>query len=606
MKTINFPVFIILILVMNSIIYSQAGKNNDSPGLVYSTFLGGSGNDATWWLDEPAIDSEGNICLALDTDSRDFPVTENAYNRAYNGGNHWGMEDIAIVKFNVERNRLSYSSYFGGSNGPEFVSQIVASGNELYITGNLGSSNFPVTENAFDKTFNGPDFRHADAFISKFDNNNLVYSSFIGTSGNEGASNLFINNKNELVVITQLAKPDEFIITSKFYNGILNPEYAYTSVLRFNASGDSLLSASQLGPVWGLVGAIDDSGYIYLTGSTSDSTFPVTNDSYDNTYNGGDKIHKGDFFITKLSPAADSIIFSTFIGGTGDESYPKIVLDKDYNIILFGTTESNDYPLTENAIQKIRKGVRDFVITKLSRDGKEIVYSSLIGSTEISAESNSEIAIHKNGDVYLAGSTDGPDFPVTPNALSAVNNGKRDIFFTILNNTLDEIKYSTYLGGQEDDMLPSLIFNDDENAVIIGTTSSPDFPVTSGCYDSTFNGGNDLFICAFNSFTPTTFINTGSINTPERIFINQNYPNPFNPSTTINYRLSESSDVKLKIYNSLGQEIKTLVDSFRHAGEHSVIWNATDNKGHQVSQGVYYYSLVSGDINLQKKMILIK
>lgn len=471
------------------------GLNTRAQQLVYSSFLGGSGNDATWWLDNMAVDENGNICLAIDTDSKDFPVTEDAYDKTYNGGNKWGMEDIAIVKLSIENNRLEYSTYFGGS-GPEFVTQLFCRGNYLYLTGNHGSKDFPISDNAYDSDFNGPDFRHADGFISVFNKNELITSSHIGTTGNEGGYNISVNEKNNIVVTTQLSIPDELGLTNN-YSEMANSDAAYACILLFNSKGDSLLSSLQLGLASSLSSVIDDEGYVYLAGSTSDLNFPVTSGVYDTGFNGGNKAYKGDFFITKLSPDLDEIIFSTYIGGSGDESYPKIVIDKDKNIVLFGITESEDYPLTENAYQSLRKGTRDFVLTKLSADGKNILYSTLFGSHENDTENNAEIAINNNGELCLSGCTDGTDFPVTQNAFQLVNNGKKDLFLTMLSNDLQQIKYSTYLGGEEDDMLPSLLFADDKNVVLCGTSLSPDFPVSYCAYCDKLNGNSDVVLVQF-------------------------------------------------------------------------------------------------------------
>jgi uncharacterized protein (TIGR02145 family) len=93
---------------------------------------------------------------------------------------------------------------------------------------------------------------------------------------------------------------------------------------------------------------------------------------------------------------------------------------------------------------------------------------------------------------------------------------------------------------------------------------------------------------------------------PNEIKLNQNYPNPFNPSTVISYQLSESSNVKIKIYDMLGREIKTLVDSFQNTGEHSVVWNGIDGIDNLVSSGIYFYQLETDKTNLQKKMILVR
>jgi len=482
---------IILILIYCIVM----GLNTHAQQLVYSSFLGGSGNDATWWLDNMAVDENGNICLAIDTDSKDFPFTEDAYDKTYNGGNKWGMEDIAIVKFSIENNRLEYSSYFGGS-GPEFVTQLFCRNDFLYLTGNHGSMDFPVTPDAYDNDFNGPDFRHADGFMSVFNKNELIASSHIGTTGNEGGYSISVNEKNNIVVTTQLSIPDELGLTNN-YSEMANSDAAYACILLFNPKGDSLLTSLQLGMASSLSSVIDDKGYVYLAGSTSDLHFPVTSDVYDTDFNGGVKEWKGDFFVIKLSPELEKIIFSTYIGGSSDESYPKIVIDKDKNIVLFGITESEDYPLTENAYQSLRKGTRDFVLTKLSSDGKNILYSTLLGSNEIGTENNGEIAINSNDEICLSGSTDGTDFPVTQNAFQSVNNGKKDLFLTILSKDLEQIKYSTYLGGKEDDMLPSLLFTDDKNVVLCGTSLSPDFPVSVNTFCDKLNGNSDVVLVHF-------------------------------------------------------------------------------------------------------------
>ncbi len=93
---------------------------------------------------------------------------------------------------------------------------------------------------------------------------------------------------------------------------------------------------------------------------------------------------------------------------------------------------------------------------------------------------------------------------------------------------------------------------------------------------------------------------------PQNFQLMQNYPNPFNPSTVISYRLSGSSNVKLLVYNMLGQKIKTLVNSYQSAGEHTITWNATDNSNNHVSSGVYFYKMETNETSIQKKMILIR
>lgn len=93
---------------------------------------------------------------------------------------------------------------------------------------------------------------------------------------------------------------------------------------------------------------------------------------------------------------------------------------------------------------------------------------------------------------------------------------------------------------------------------------------------------------------------------PETAVLESNYPNPFNPSTTIRFGLNQDNYVSLKIYNALGQEVATLVNEFRNAGYHDVVWNGTDNSGNQVTSGIYFYRLNTGNFVEVKKMLLTK
>jgi hypothetical protein len=95
-------------------------------------------------------------------------------------------------------------------------------------------------------------------------------------------------------------------------------------------------------------------------------------------------------------------------------------------------------------------------------------------------------------------------------------------------------------------------------------------------------------------------------NVPQSYSLNQNYPNPFNPQATIRYDLPESGHVTLRIYNSLGQEVRTLVDRVQGSGSHDALWNGQDNSGSAVSSGVYSYQIEVNDFKMAKKMVLLK
>jgi hypothetical protein len=113
--------------------------------------------------------------------------------------------------------------------------------------------------------------------------------------------------------------------------------------------------------------------------------------------------------------------------------------------------------------------------------------------------------------------------------------------------------------------------------------------------------------CVFNlTVAPATGVLEDHSQLPTKSQLFQCYPNPFNPTTTIHYSLAKSSFVKLIIYNLLGQQIRTLQNSFQTAGEYSVIWDAVDGKNAQVASGMYFYRLEADNLSLQKKMVLAK
>ena len=96
------------------------------------------------------------------------------------------------------------------------------------------------------------------------------------------------------------------------------------------------------------------------------------------------------------------------------------------------------------------------------------------------------------------------------------------------------------------------------------------------------------------------------VNFPNRYALQQNYPNPFNPATNIKFDVKNAGRVKIDIYNTLGQKVRTLVDDVKSAGKYSVVWNGLNDFGDRVASGIYIYKMVSGDFVQTRKMILLR
>lgn len=486
-------------LVIVLLLFSCSPKTLN-PELCYSTYLGGEGKEGSKgeegtnnWLKHFSIDDAGSVYFATSIYNDNFPLTPDAYNKSYSGGDSiWGEEDMAIVEFNIKKNELIYSSYFGGKEGPEFLSQVLRKGNSLYLAGNTGSSDFPTTHEAYDKTFNGPEFRHSDAWISCFEGNKLSYSSYIGTSGTDWAQNIFVNDNNEITLVGLFKNFNELPNLHSFVE-FDEKRQGYAGVIRLNAAGDSILSSTIIAPTWYLESCMDDDGNIYLATQTPGRSAPTTPDAYDTSFNGGNDNWGGDILVTKLNSTADRIIFSTFIGGSNDERTPLICLDKENNVLVYGYTNSIDFPITENALDKSFDGKAEPFLSKISSDGKELLFSSFIGGTEERGEMNASMVVSKRGDIYLCGVTDAADYPITENAIQDTINGSVDISLTVIDRELTGYRFSSFLGGSAGENARIQI--DKKGDIIgVGFTGSTDFFTTEGAYQSSLKGKTDAII----------------------------------------------------------------------------------------------------------------
>ncbi len=202
-----------------------------------------------------------------------------------------------------------------------------------------------------------------------------------------------------------------------------------------------------------------------------------------------------------MAPIALHLDFSTLLGGTGEDRAHGIAVDAQGNVYLTAPIHSTDFPTTPNALKKEFTGV---YVAKLNSAGA-LLYSTFLGAPG-GANYAHDIAIDKKGCIFIAGNTTNPDFPTTPGAFQTIYRGPNDAnashgdaFVVKLNPTCDRIIYSTFLGGTDWDICGKVTVDSEGNAYVMGCTSSKDFPVTRGAFDTTFNGGGgagrgDVFV----------------------------------------------------------------------------------------------------------------
>ena len=405
---------------------------------------------------------------------------------------------------------LTYSTYLGGANSPYGNNiygwdigmgiAVDASGN-AYVTGETWSTDFP-TANSY-QAASGGDW---DVFVAKLsaDGSSLLYSTYLGGSGGDEGSNIAVDSSGN-IYISGLTASTNFPVTSNAFQAI-NNGVSDIFVAKLNASGDTLLYSTYLGGSGEDLGmdlALDSSGKAYVTGLTASTDFPTAN-PVQPAYGGG--IY--DAFFVKLDLAASgaaSLVYSTYLGGSGDDRGIRIDVDNAGNAYAAGATSSTNFP-TVNPIQGANGGgAFDVFVTKINAAGSALFYSTFLGGA--GGDRGVGIAVDKNsGEVYVTGRTDSVNFPTTNGAFDtscgtdgSCNGGFLDGFAAKINSSGSSLVYSTYLGGSGEDRGVGIAVDSSGNAYVVGRTASSDFP-TSDPIQGTYGGGDfDAFVTKINA-----------------------------------------------------------------------------------------------------------
>jgi hypothetical protein len=387
----------------------------DGSTLLYSTFIGGTGPDVGRSI---AVDSSGFAYITGNTKSPDFP-TANAYNSTYGGGEDWwGGGDCFVFKLSADGSTLLYSTFIGGSNDDWGSSIAVDSSGNAYVTGITGSLDFP-TVNAYNSTHGG----EWDCFVFRLsaDGSILLYSTFVGGTGEDWASSIALDLSGNAFVAGYTESPDFPMVNA--YSSTYGGEWD-CFVFKLSADGSTLLYSTFIGGReydWVSSVAVDSSGNAYVTGGTLSPDFPTVN-AYNSTHGG-----EWDCFVFRLSADGSILLYSTFVGGTGQDWASSIALDLSGNAFVAGITDSSDFP-TVNAYNSTYGGgggcflcgESDSFVFKLSADGSTLLYSTFIGGNGF--DEAYSIAVDSSGNAYVTGATNSPNFP-TKNAYNSTYGG---------------------------------------------------------------------------------------------------------------------------------------------------------------------------------------
>ncbi|MBN2565666.1 MAG: SBBP repeat-containing protein [Candidatus Eisenbacteria bacterium] len=476
--------------------------------LLASSYLGGSDAEGGYCADAVAFGPDGTVYVTGDTASDDFPTT---FGEPYHGG----ASDVFVSRFDRTLENLLASCYIGGSDEEQASCITVDAGGNVYVSGGTMSGDFPTTEGAYDRTYNGgtagPYAVPGDIFIVKLsqDFSSLLASTYFGGASFDYCRAVVLNGGTAYITgatassgLATAGAFDETRNTGGMWSGI------DAVVARFDTSLATLLSATYLG------GSDADycedmvagpGGGLYVTGWTASGDYPFSAAGFDTTFGGGTY----DAFVTGLDASLGSLLGSTYLGGTSWDFGYAITADDDGHVYVTGHNAeagtATTFPTTPGSYQPEYRGIGganvgdDAFVSKF--DG---TLSTLVASTEFGGtgwEYGTGLEWDQSGHVCLVGTTTSEDFPRHQDAFQydyAGDDGSGhsgEGFVSRLTDDLSTLSASTYLGGSGNDWPECVALDGDGNACVTGSTTSPDFPAMSGSYEEDWQGGeSDAFV----------------------------------------------------------------------------------------------------------------
>ncbi len=452
------------------------------PMLSYSTTFGwGTPNRVT-------VDSSGNAYVAGYTTIKTLPAST-GYQRSL-----LGAQDAWVAKIDPTGKQVLWATYLGARNATSDATGIaVDSSGNVYVSGTTNSTSFPHTSGAYKATFSGT----TSAYVTKLSSsgNALVYSTFVPVMGS-----IALDPSNNTYIYG--GPTAGFAPTANAFMSTT----ANLAILKLNASGSGAVYASYLGGSWSSGIAVDSSGNAYVGGSTTDSAFPVVN-AVQPTRRGGT-----DAFVSKINPSGTALVYSTFLGGSGDDFGNALGIDSAGNVIIVGQTVSSDFPTTLGAFQPAKSSFPQAVISnvfvaKISSAGNSLLWATYLGGTYCATTGCSgtiftcpsgpgcppnidvatAVVVDAAGFVTVGGYTTSRDFPlmdqIQPLGPTNDDDSHHQPFLTKFGPNGDRLVYSTAFGtrGQYPSTVQSLSVDPSGAVYAIGPYDGVDqFPLTPG------------------------------------------------------------------------------------------------------------------------------
>jgi uncharacterized protein (TIGR03437 family) len=442
------------------------------PALTWATYVGGSAMDSAEAL---VVDASGNTYVA-----------------GWTVDPTYGDADAFVAKLSADGTAALFTTVFPGSYDDLAHAVGVDSSGDVYVAGETSSPDF-YADTTYLSARAQAGYQHV--FVSKLDpsGRRLIYSHYVGGAGAEIAYGLAVDVGGSAYVVGGTTSSD-FLVSN---SGAVQTGYAGNTdafAIKFDSTGRGVYSTFLGGSQADVANAVvvDSGGNAYITGQTNSTNFPIQA-GYQAKNAGGQ-----DAFVVKLS-SSGGLVFSTYLGGSGDEGGNGIAVDSAGAVYVTGETASSDFPTVGAMQPAFAGGAGDIFVTKLNADGGSLAYSTYLGGTGEDVAYG--VAVDGAGNAYLTGGTTSTDLPVA-DAFQATNQGSANAVVAALDPTGVRLVFASYLGGSgttttsgaAGDYGYAIAVSCSAGVTVAGTTASADFPVTANVYQTAYAGAGDAFV----------------------------------------------------------------------------------------------------------------
>jgi uncharacterized repeat protein (TIGR01451 family) len=404
--------------------------------ILYSTYVGGTGTDRGDGIFVDKTSGAAYVVGRVDSLSTDFPTVPGSAATTYRGGDF----DAIVFKLNPQGNTLVYSTFLGGEENDSAISVVADSAGNAYVTGGTRSDSFPTSAGAFQFTVAGD----TDAYLVKFNaaGSAILYSSLLGGGGTDRGSSVKVDNAGNAYVVGYTSSQD-FPTETPFQSSLAGSFDAFVAKIDTNASGPaSLAFCSYLGGTTDDKGygvALDAANNIYVAGQTSSTDFPVLNPAQ--AVKGG----SFDAFIARIS-SSGAKIYATYLGGTGDDRATGVAVNAAGNAYVTGFTGSTNFPTAIPLQLSNGGGTDAFVAKLNAAGDGLLYSTYLGGSGNENFAStvtfSGNIVVDTSGNTYITGFTSSTNFPTLSPAQVSNGGGASDAFVVKISDTTPATDFS--------------------------------------------------------------------------------------------------------------------------------------------------------------------